>query len=443
MIEINPENQVSPNNVFEHKLNALVLGVGGAGGKIVNALSRSACEGLEYTVLDSDVQSLGQITHCKAIQIGRKILRGFGTGASREVAQSIAEMEKDALRKLVGGYSLLFLIAGFGGGLGGGVAPVIAELAAKEGVFVIAISIFPFICEGTDRSMRATRSQDEMTVHAHLHISLPNELLALQANENANFVELYESSNRMISDAVEGLWLSFFRPGPLALDLGLLRSTFGFSEGKCVGTLAVASANGDSGSRVESLWKTLLAHPWLKEGSLLRGAGTVLALFIGKDGFSLADAEAFQRRIASENPGAKILLGACTPPEFNSDELRIVLITHPRRTVRNVEKPVQINEEKELASLNEVSREMLEKKRPPSRNVPPPPALTNSQIEDILKSQIPYSGGRSKRGYNDPNQGFLDLKITSVGRFDQCEKTYYKNQPIDVPTYSRLGYVFD
>jgi cell division GTPase FtsZ len=39
MIEINPENQISPNNVFEHKLNALVLGVGGAGGKIVNGLN--------------------------------------------------------------------------------------------------------------------------------------------------------------------------------------------------------------------------------------------------------------------------------------------------------------------------------------------------------------------------------------------------------------------
>ena len=38
----------------------------------MNALSRSECEGLEYLVLDSDIQSLAQITHCKAIQIGKK-----------------------------------------------------------------------------------------------------------------------------------------------------------------------------------------------------------------------------------------------------------------------------------------------------------------------------------------------------------------------------------
>jgi hypothetical protein len=177
--------------------------------------------------------------------------------------------------------------------------------------------------------------------------------------------------------------VELFRPGPLALDLGLLRSTFGFREGKCVGTLAVASATGDS--RVESLWETLLAHPWLKK-ALYCAAQARTALFIGKDGFS-GRCRSFSRRIASENPGAKIMLGACTPPEFNSDELRIVLITHPRRTVRNEEKPIQINEEKELVSLNEVSSEMLEKKRPRTRNVPPPPALTNSQIEDILKSQ--------------------------------------------------------
>ena len=72
MIEINPESQVSSNNVFEDKLNALVLGVGGAGAKIVNTLSLSACEGLEYIVLDSDVQSLRQVTHCETRQIGKK-----------------------------------------------------------------------------------------------------------------------------------------------------------------------------------------------------------------------------------------------------------------------------------------------------------------------------------------------------------------------------------
>ena len=34
MIEMNLEKQAFPNNVFENKLNALVLGVGGAGGRL-------------------------------------------------------------------------------------------------------------------------------------------------------------------------------------------------------------------------------------------------------------------------------------------------------------------------------------------------------------------------------------------------------------------------
>lgn len=440
MIEANAESKTADKDLFEGKLTGLVLGVGGAGGKIVDALSGSPCAGLKYLALDSDVQALEQLSHCSVIQLGKKTVRGFGTGASLELAQSLVEEEKEALEQLPEGCSLLFLVVGLGGGLGGGLAPIIAQLAAKAGLFVVAISVFPFDCEGIDRRVRALFSQNEMTKYAHLHISLSNELLASQAGEDANFLELYGVSNRMIADAVEGLWLSFYHPGPLPLDLGLLRNSFAFAEGKCMAALAVASTSVEGKGRVEALYERLLEHPWLKKGALLRSAGSVLALFIGQEALTPMDAEFFQRRIASENPAARIIMAACTASKNADEQLRVVLITHPRRATPEEIRQSPAKLDKEQVSLNEVDREMIEKKRPPTRRVPPPPTLTDSQIEHILKLQTSYSVGRSRRGYNDPNQGVLDLQITSVGRFDSCEKTYYKGQQMDVPTFFRLGY---
>ena len=54
------------------------------------------------------------------------------------------EEEKDKIRKELEGVDLIFLLAGLGGGVGGGAAPVVARLAREHGALVFAFTPLPF-----------------------------------------------------------------------------------------------------------------------------------------------------------------------------------------------------------------------------------------------------------------------------------------------------------
>lgn len=418
-------------------VNALVLGIGGAGCKVVDVLSHTPCEGIEYIALDSDAQCLRRLERCKSFQIGQKILHGFGAGASCEVARMVAEAEMGTLRQMVCGRSVLFIILGLGGGMGGGVAPLVAQMAAEENVFSIVLSIYPFDCEGTDRAMRAKRAQDEILEQAHLVVSLPNQLLTIQSENSANFAELYERSNRVIAQAVRSIWLSLFYPGGLPLDMGLLRRAFPVGASGGAGSLSIATAAGPG--RMETIWNEFAKDPWLRSGTVLRSAGKVLAIFVGSDDFSHSEVEDFRKRLNSENPGAKVVLGVCEAPQGELGRVSVVLVTHPMRRIPQTSEGKQEDPQEELEALNEVDNELVQKERPPTRRVPPAPSLTENQLK-YLEAQTPRLSRRNRRGYDNPNQGMLDLQITSVGRFDSCEKTFFNGQQLDVPTFIRLKY---
>ena len=55
----------------------------------------------------------------------------MGTGGDIALGKRLAEEEKDKIRKQLDGVDLVFLLAGLGGGVGGGVAPVVVRLPAS------------------------------------------------------------------------------------------------------------------------------------------------------------------------------------------------------------------------------------------------------------------------------------------------------------------------
>ena len=86
----------------------------------------------------------------------------------------------------------------------------------------------------------------------------------------------------------------------------------------------------------------------------------------------------------------------------------------------------------------ELDTQLLEKQptaRPASRFVPPAPALTPEQREQLLAKQ----GGRLRKHSPRLRQGNLPLEIVSKGRFDKTEPTVHKGEDLDLPTYIRRG----
>src|SRR3989344_9587671 len=118
----------------------MVIGCGGAGCNAINRLSKMNIEGATLAAINTDKQHLAMVgDDVTKVLIGKSVTRGLGAGGSPEIGAKAAEVSRDALEKVMGRSDLVFLTCGMGGGTGTGAAPIIAELARKQGAIVISI----------------------------------------------------------------------------------------------------------------------------------------------------------------------------------------------------------------------------------------------------------------------------------------------------------------
>ena len=84
------------SNEAESSAKIIVIGVGGAGNNAVNRMVEEAIGGVEFVGVNTDKQAL---TLCKAptvLQIGEKITKGLGAGASLSLDR---KQQRRALKK--------------------------------------------------------------------------------------------------------------------------------------------------------------------------------------------------------------------------------------------------------------------------------------------------------------------------------------------------------
>src|SRR3989440_11008579 len=74
-----------------------VIGVGGGGGNAVNRMIAARLEGVEFLVANTDAQALASSSASVKIQIGSKLTRGLGAGASPEVGREAAMEDTEKL----------------------------------------------------------------------------------------------------------------------------------------------------------------------------------------------------------------------------------------------------------------------------------------------------------------------------------------------------------
>ena len=164
-------------NVSVHEntaLKAKVIGVGGAGLSLVDGLRLDNFTGVEQLVIDVDARALADSIASEKMAIGRTLTRGMGTGGETALARKAISEEKDNVRKTLEGVDLIFLLAGLGGGTGGGATPEIARLARETGALVFAFVPMPFSWE-KGRHAQAEDSLAELRKFANAVIPLPND----------------------------------------------------------------------------------------------------------------------------------------------------------------------------------------------------------------------------------------------------------------------------
>src|SRR3989442_6067972 len=126
-----------------------VVGVGGAGGKMVSTLYDRDIKGVETIAVNTDPSGLSK-AECDV-----KILLGQPADGDRIAgARASAEDLEGSLRASLSS-DIVFIVAGLGGAAGTGPAPVVASAARANGAVTVGIAILPFDVGGLTQIARA------------------------------------------------------------------------------------------------------------------------------------------------------------------------------------------------------------------------------------------------------------------------------------------------
>ena len=79
-----------------------VIGVGGGGSNAVNRMVPAGLGGVEFIVVNTDVQALGQNHAPVKIQIGQKLTKGLGAGADPNIGRQASPSQKRMSEEFVG-----------------------------------------------------------------------------------------------------------------------------------------------------------------------------------------------------------------------------------------------------------------------------------------------------------------------------------------------------
>ncbi len=232
--------------VFELKknnfINIRVIGVGGGGGNAVDYMYNKSIDGVDFYVVNTDIQDLLKVSVKKKIQIGKNITKGLGAGANPEIGKYSAEEDENILKSILDGTDMLFIASGMGGGTGTGASPVIARIAKKLKILTVAVVTKPFSFEGKKRMNFADYGIYKLSKFVDSLIIVPNDKLLKVFGKNISLLNAFNSVNDILKDAVQGISNLITKPSLINVDfadiytvmseMGCAMMSTGFSFGE-------------------------------------------------------------------------------------------------------------------------------------------------------------------------------------------------------------------
>ena len=159
------------------KTRIRVFGVGGGGCNAVARMLNEGLAGVEFCVLNTDVQALAASPVPNQLAIGSKITNGLGAGSDPAVGRQAALEDTENIIDLLEGADMVFVTAGLGGGTGTGAAPVVASLAKELGALTVAVVTKPFAFRRAKRRKQAEEGLAELAGVVDTVITIPNDQL--------------------------------------------------------------------------------------------------------------------------------------------------------------------------------------------------------------------------------------------------------------------------
>lgn len=310
--------QVKPE--VENFAKIKVLGIGGAGGNVINSMIESGqITGVEFIAINTDAQDLSVNKAVVKIPIGQEITNGLGSGANPEIGRRAAEESVDVIKEHLEGADMIFITAGMGGGTGTGASPVIARIAKDMGALTIGVVTKPFPFEGSLRMKNAEIGISELRDEVDALITIPNQRLLEVADENMSVVEAFKLSDSVLNQGVQGISDLIVMPGLINVDFADVKTIM-----KDAGTALMGIGIGTGDNRAEIAAKAAISSPLLEQS--VEDAKGILFNIIGGSDLTMKEVDKAANIIRNiANDEANIIFGT-TIDQRISGQVKITVI---------------------------------------------------------------------------------------------------------------------
>ena len=296
-----------------------VVGIGGGGGNAINRMIDAGLKGVEFIAINTDAQDLLMSDADVKLDIGKKLTKGLGAGASPDLGNQAALDHVEDIEEVLRGADMVFITAGEGGGTGTGGAPVVAKIAKDLGALTVGVVTRPFSFEGKRRSAQAEEGIEKLRSEVDTLIVIPNDRLLSISDRSISAIEAFKTADQVLLSGVQGITDLITTPGLINLDFADVKSVMAGAGSALMG---IGSARGESRSiRAAEL---AISSPLL-EASIDGAHGVLLSIAGGSDLGLFEISEAAELVAKCAHPDANIIYGTVIDDALG-DEVRVTVI---------------------------------------------------------------------------------------------------------------------
>lgn len=384
-------------------LKVKVVGIGGAGNNVVSYLKKEMPSEAKSIAIDTDFQCLMGVGIEDKIFIGQNVTRGLSSGGDPTKAQKAVEAVQESIESALEGSDIIFVVCGLGGGTGSGVTPLVVEWAKKLASLVVVFGITPFSIEGGKRLQVAHNALVQIRQRAQATITVPNDLLLQNLPSSASVLEAFNLANYWISRGIFSLLDMLYMPGIINIDFEALKRIFCSSLPSNT-LFGLGKAQGENA--VEKVLQDLAVCPLLHMPHAPQVAGSLIVNITGGVSLSLKDVNSIANHLREHFKCKDELIMGAVINDSLKDFIEIVVIGVASSGGRGAE----------------------EKKAGSRSHTFPQQQVLFSEFAEVAHEKK----GRKEKGLQEPC-------MENRGYFLETEKSIFKSEDLDVPTYLRKG----
>lgn len=295
---------ISMDVVETQNKNIVVMGVGGAGLRMINRIADEQTHTVKLVGLDTDSHELEL---CKAPKLLRLCKEDSGVCANPDRCWDAA----DEISAALDGADMLIIVCGMGGCTGTEAACAIAELAEERGIFTSAIVTHPFSFEEPSRILKAKNGMERIKAVADNVTIVSNDRALELADWDESIWDALKKADETSWQMVCFIDMALTKRGIIHLELADIQAVMRTKGTAYVTYFGIGEGEGKH-KAMKAVANILNSQ---RHSAGIRGARHVLLYMVGDiDMYDLYDAKDYAKNYTDFAEDTDITLGVYFEP---------------------------------------------------------------------------------------------------------------------------------